>query len=77
MISKKKFDFQIFLVYVESPVYRKNVTCNWWHIVQFRGRDLTSCRPEDVHFGAYFQIFTLLVFSATINIAKILTFNFP
>ena len=34
----------------------KNVqACKRLHMAQFRGRDITSFRPADVHLGAYFK----------------------
>ena len=33
--------------------------CKRLHMVRFRGRDITSFRPADVHLGAYFMCDTL------------------
>ena len=31
------------------------ITCKRLHMARFRGRDITSFRPADVHLGAYFK----------------------
>ena len=51
-----------------------------WHIVPSVTHSLPAIRLNKLSstgaLDVYFQIFTLPVFSATINIRKILTFNF-
>ena len=40
-------------------------TCKRLHMVRFRGRDITSFRPADVHLGAYFYIYSLGIYYET------------
>ena len=35
--------------------FRKENICKRLHIARFRGRDITSFRPADIHLGAYFK----------------------
>ena len=53
--QKRLFRWRTYVTARLAHIGSEVITCKRLHMVRFRGRDITSFRPADVHLGAYFK----------------------